>query len=89
MQQFQDKKGRILERVEQIGRYVVENHCTVREAAVKFGVSKTTCHNDLRKRLPQCDLPLAKEVEKVINTNKAEWHIRGGKATKRKKESFK
>jgi len=61
-----------------------ENELTVREVAKRFGVSKSTVHKDLRERLPIIMNQLAKIVEEVLKKNKAERHIRGGEATKRK-----
>ena len=61
-----------------------ENELTVREVARRFGVSKSTVHKDLVKRLPEIMSLLAKAVEEVLRKNKAERHIRGGEATKRK-----
>lgn len=67
-----------------IGRYIAETSCTVRSAAKKFGVSKSTVHKDITTRLKDIDALLYKEVDKVMQTNKAQRHIRGGMATKLK-----
>lgn len=67
-----------------IARYIVETGCTVRTAAKKFGVSKSTVHKDITSRLAEIDKFLYNEVNKVMQTNKAQRHIRGGEATKRK-----
>lgn len=67
-----------------IGRYIVETSCTVRCAAKKFGVSKSTVHKDITTRLKDIDALLYREVDKVMQTNKAQRHIRGGMATKLK-----
>lgn len=64
--------------------YIIENNATVRKAATHFGVSKSTVHKDLSQRLPHCSKRLYCEVRKVLETNKAERHIRGGLATKEK-----
>lgn len=64
--------------------YIIENHATVRKAATHFGISKSTVHKDLSQRLPHCNKKLYSEVRKVLETNKAERHIRGGMATKEK-----
>ena len=61
-----------------------ENNLTVREVASRFGVSKSTVHKDLTERLPEIMNQLAKYVDEVLKKNKAERHIRGGEATKRK-----
>lgn len=64
--------------------YIIENQSTVRSAAKAFGVSKSTVHKDLRERLPHCNRALYRLVTEVLERNKAERHIRGGKATRRK-----
>lgn len=67
-----------------IGRYIAETGSTVRGAAKKFGVSKSTVHKDMTSRLKSIDHSLYKEVDKVMQCNKAQRHIRGGMATKLK-----
>lgn len=57
---------------------------TVRGAAVKFGISKSTVHKDVSERLIKINPSLAKEVREILDENKAERHIRGGMATKLK-----
>ncbi len=74
----------IEERVIDIARYVAERKVTVRDAAKRFGISKSTVHKDLRDRLPKLDKQLYREVDKVLNFNLAERHIRGGEAIRRK-----
>ncbi len=74
----------IEERALEIGNYILNNKATVRHAAKKFGVSKSTVHKDVSERLMFVDPELAKEVRKILDTNKAERHIRGGLATKEK-----
>ena len=64
--------------------YVIETGATVRNAAQKFGISKSTVHKDLQNRLPRCNQVLYYKVRQVLETNKKERHIRGGLATKRK-----
>ncbi len=77
-------KGYIEERACAIGQYIVEAKATVRQAAKKFGVSKSTVHKDVSDRLKDINPALAKEVRQVLDVNKAERHIRGGMATKEK-----
>jgi putative DeoR family transcriptional regulator (stage III sporulation protein D) len=74
----------IEERVLEIGNYILENKATVRHAAKKFGVSKSTVHKDVSERLVGLNPELAREVRKVLEVNKAERHIRGGLATREK-----
>ena len=64
--------------------YMIETGATVRSAARKFGISKSTVHKDLQNRLPRCNKNLYTQVREVLETNKKERHIRGGMATKRK-----
>ena len=67
-----------------IAQYIVEQKATVRQAAKKFGVSKSTVHKDITDRLLQINPQLAARTRKVLDTNKSERHIRGGLATKEK-----
>ena len=64
--------------------YIIETGATVRRAAQRFGISKSTVHKDLSQRLPYCNRHLYNQVRKVLDLNKAQRHIRGGMATKRK-----
>lgn len=64
--------------------YMIETGSTVRRAAQKFGISKSTVHKDLQNRLPKCNKVLYEQVRTVLERNKSERHIRGGMATKRK-----
>ena len=52
--------------------------------AQRFGISKSTVHKDLSERLPAFNKPLYLQVKQVLDENKAERHIRGGIATRRK-----
>ncbi len=74
----------IQERVLEICQYILETKSTVREVAKGFGVSKSTVHKDITERLPQINPERANEVKKILNKNKAERHIRGGEATRKK-----
>ena len=65
-------------------QYIIDNKETVRGAAKKFGISKSTVHMDVSKRLIKINKSLALEVRNILNENKAERHIRGGMATKMK-----
>ena len=69
--------------------YIIENNATVRTAAKHFGISKSTVHKDLSQRLPQCNKLLYTQVRNVLETNKAQRHIRGGMATKLKFQQIK
>lgn len=76
----------IEKRVCDLAAYIVDNQTTVRAAASKFGVSKSTVHKDLTERLPRINPGLYRRVRALLDINKAERHIRGGLATKRKYE---
>lgn len=75
-------KGYIEERAVDIAHYIIEENATVRQAAKKFGVSKSTVHKDVADRLSVIHPALASQARKVLDMNKAERHIRGGMATK-------
>ena len=77
-------KGNIEERACHLALYIIENRTTVRGAARKFGISKSTVHKDLQERLSSFNRPLYLQVKQVLEENKAERHIRGGIATRRK-----
>lgn len=64
--------------------YIIENKSTVRAAAAQFGISKSTVHKDLVERLPHCNRTLYLQVKRILEENKAERHIRGGMATRKK-----
>ncbi len=76
----------IWKRAVDIGEYIRDTQSTVREAARIFGVSKSTVHKDVTERLPKIRPQLAKFVREILDVNKAERHIRGGEATKKKYE---
>ena len=71
-------------RVLQAAEHILETGATVRACAVKFGVSKTTIHKDMRDRLPWVDEKLCKQVDAVLRRNLSERHLRGGDATRQK-----
>lgn len=64
--------------------YIIETGATVRNAAKHFGISKSTVHKDLCQRLPQYNRTLYQQVRCILEENKAQRHIRGGLATKKK-----
>lgn len=72
----------------ELAEYILENKATVRAAAKQFGISKSTVHKDLTERLKTVNPGLYCEVRKLLDVNKAERHIRGGMATKKKYELF-
>ena len=74
----------IEERVRETAEYILENHSTVRAAAKRFGISKSTVHKDVTERLSEIDPMLCAKIRALLEQNKAERHIRGGMATRRK-----
>ena len=75
-------KKEIDERAINLAQYIIDSKDTVRGAAKKFCISKSTVHKDVTERLMQINPVLAKEVRRILDENKAERHIRGGMATK-------
>ena len=74
----------IEERACELAAYIIDTRATVRAAAKKFGISKSTVHKDLSERLKYINMPLYLQVKEVLEYNKAERHIRGGMATRMK-----
>ena len=77
-------KGIPEERAVALGQYVAETGATVRNAAMRFGISKSTVHKDLTPRLKRQKRALYTSVQKVLQVNKEERHLRGGAATRQK-----
>ena len=77
-------KGIVEERAVELGNYILENKTTVRGAAKKFGISKSTVHKDVTDRLEHINPSLAAQARVVLDVNKSERHIRGGLATREK-----
>ena len=77
-------KAAIEKRVLAAAEYIAETGATVRQTARVFGVSKSTVHKDMETRLPQLSSALCREVAAVFAKNKAERHLRGGEATRRR-----
>ena len=77
-------RSSIEERTRELAAYIVEHRATVRAAGEHFGVSKSTVHKDISDRLRSYDLPLYEQVREILEVNKAERHLRGGAATRRK-----
>lgn len=83
------RSGSIEVRAVKLATYIIETKCTVRQAAKKFGISKSTVHKDVAERLWGINKTLARSVSEILSENKADRHIRGGQATKHKYESMK
>lgn len=77
-------KGIVEERAVELGTYILEHKATVRAAAKKIGISKSTVHKDVSQRLKTIDPPLYRDVKRILDVNKAQRHIRGGLATRMK-----
>ena len=77
-------KDYIEERAVEVAYYIIETKATVRQAAKKFGISKSTVHKDVTERLLRINPSLAAKARKILDVNKSERHIRGGMATKEK-----
>lgn len=75
---------RIEMRVVEEAKYIADHGATVRDAAMHFGVSKSTVHKDMTERLPHISKALYRDTRRVLDVNKAERHLRGGIATMRK-----
>lgn len=76
-------------RCEDIAVYMLENSCTVRDAARAFGISKSTVHKDVTCNLKIVNKALFFQVRELLEINKAQRHYRGGQATKLKYEALK
>ena len=81
-------KDYIEERALEIAKYIISSRTTVRDAAKIFGVSKSTVHKDVTERLPKINPVVALQAKEIMDKNKAERHIRGGKATKMKYQTL-
>ena len=78
-------KGVVVEeRAVELGNYILEHKATVRAAAKRYGISKSTVHKDVAQRLKSIDPALYRGVKQILDVNKAQRHIRGGIATRMK-----
>lgn len=84
MQGESEMKGDPEERAVRLGEYIAAHSATVRAAAAAFGCSKSTVHKDVSVRLRTLQPELFAQVRAVLARNKAERHLRGGAATRRK-----
>jgi putative DeoR family transcriptional regulator (stage III sporulation protein D) len=74
----------VLDRAVVLGEYILDTGATVRATAKRFHISKSTVHKDVSERLQTVDPQLYGQVRNVLEVNKAQRHIRGGQATRRK-----
>jgi len=77
-------KDYIEDRVLEVAKYIIESKSTIRRTAKVFGVSKSTIHKDMTERLPTINPQIANQAKTILDLNKAERHIRGGRATRLK-----
>ncbi|WP_244833681.1 sporulation transcriptional regulator SpoIIID [Clostridium sp. BJN0001] len=77
-------KDYIEQRVLEVAQYIIQSKSTIRKTAKEFGVSKSTIHKDMTERLPKLNPEIAKKTHTILEINKAERHIRGGRATQMK-----
>jgi putative DeoR family transcriptional regulator (stage III sporulation protein D) len=77
-------KDYIEDRVLEVAKYIIESKATIRRTAKVFGVSKSTIHKDMTERLPTINPQIANQAKTILDLNKAERHIRGGRATRLK-----
>lgn len=76
--------GGASERCVQLAQYMLENQTTVRGTARRYGISKSTVYKDITEKLSHINPALCTEVKRLLDINKAERHLRGGEATRRK-----
>ena len=78
----------LITRAKDLAVYIIETRATIRQTAKHFGISKSTVHKDLSERLPRINRALYLQVREILNLNKAERHIRGGLATRKKYKGY-
>ncbi len=76
------------ERCEILAEYIIKHKATVRSAAARFGISKSTVHKDITDKLKEINPVLYSAVKEVLRINKSERHLRGGEAAKQKYKSL-
>lgn len=72
------------DRATELGNYIVQTKCTVRDAAKQFDIGKSTVHKDVTEKLQHIDPALCEKVRRVLDFNLSVRHLRGGEATKQK-----
>lgn len=66
-----DMMQHVYDRAVSVGWYILRSNATIRKTASVFKVSKTTIHEDVRRRLPLIDIWLAQQVGRVIDAHKS------------------
>jgi putative DeoR family transcriptional regulator (stage III sporulation protein D) len=74
----------IRKRAVKVAQHILQTCDTVRQTADVFGISKSTVHKDVAERLPRINKEMADQVKLILDQNKAERHLRGGEATRKK-----
>ena len=72
------------DRVIKEAHYLLQYRATVRKVAREFGISKSTVHFDLSKRLKKQNPALYEKISQILRQNFEEKHYRGGLSTKNK-----
>ena len=74
----------IEERAVRLAKYIIDSKDTVRGAAKKFGISKSTVHKDMQERLKEIDKEKYTIINDIFKYHIEIRHINGGEATKNK-----
>jgi len=74
----------IRKRAVKVAQHILQTSDTVRRTAEVFGISKSTVHKDVAERLPRISQEMTDQVKDILDKNKAERHLRGGEATRKK-----
>ena len=72
----------IQDRCIRLGQYIARTGATVRQAAERFGMSKSSVHKDVHERLRSIHPGLYAEVRDILDYHHAVRHLRGGAATR-------
>ena len=75
---------KIINRVLEEGKFIIDTGYTVREMASIFKISKSTIHKDLRDRLLEIDKDMYEKVSSILQYHMDIRHIRGGESTRKK-----
>jgi putative DeoR family transcriptional regulator (stage III sporulation protein D) len=78
------KRNLIEQRVIAEAEYILENKCTVRDAAKEFGVCKSTISKDMSLVLPDLSSRSASEVRNLFDEHIAVRASHGGQALAKK-----
>lgn len=77
------------ERIEKEIEYICTYGYTIRKVAKLMGMSKSTVHLDVTKKLEKHSYSNYLKVRKVLNEHKATRHLKGGESTKQKYKKLK